>query len=267
MNKSDQLILENEDEMQEEKTIEEFLQDLGFGKAHLLLWSFFFLIPILKMSQLYLVLIIIPYLRCEWDLGTGFEAAIGSISHIVRAFTGAPLGGLADKFGRKRVLITAIFMFIVSGLCLATAPGKWTFLAARVLQGCAIGLCSHIPFVYVAEIASSEFKEIAVLAMAVSTHFGCVWVSVLSYLLLNTAGWRNMILIVTAPLFVVAAGLLCIPETPRYALVSSGKGKALKSLRNLYRLNGKVLPPDSLIECSTATGKVETRGKTFLVKG
>ena len=269
---ADQLPEEDEEEL-EEKTIEEFLQHLGFGRAQWLLWGFFFLIPIAKASQLYLVLILIPYLRCEWALGTGFEAAIGASAHIARCLTGIPLGGLADKYGRKRVLITALFTFVLSGVGAAVAPGKWFFLAARILQGFAMGICSHIPFIYVAETASSEFKEFAVLSMAVSTHFGCLFVSGLSFLLLNLVGWRNMMLIVTAPMFIIAVGLIFTPQTPRYALVSGGRREAIASLRTLYRLSGKLFPASyCLIECrnvTIVTGKTKARGnlKSLFTQG
>lgn len=244
--------------------IESYLSELGFGMGQFFIWGFFFLIPIAKMSQLYLVLIIVPYLRCEWNLTTEFEVAIGSVTHIVRALTGIPLGGLADKYGRKKVLICSIITFTLTGIIAASSPNKWVFLSVRVAQGFAMGLCSHIPFVYVVEVASSKYKEMAILSVAVSTYFGCVYVSGVSFFLLNSIGWRCMMVIVTVPMPLIVIGLLFTPESPRYALVSKGKEGALKSLETLYRLNGKVMPTICLSikgdENAVTHGKVEERG-------
>ena len=46
-----------------------------------------------------------------------------------------PAGGLADRFGHKRIFLIGIAVFTVSSLLCAVAPTLESLIAARVLQG------------------------------------------------------------------------------------------------------------------------------------
>ena len=49
-------------------------------------------------------------------------------------------GLLADRFGRRRVLLAYVVLFVVSGLCSALSPSFELWVAARWLWGCAEGM-------------------------------------------------------------------------------------------------------------------------------
>ncbi len=73
-------------------------------------------------------------------------------------------GGLSDRYGRKKLLILAGILFIITGVGVALAQdmaglGGFTwFVIFRMAGGVGIGLASNISPVYIAEIAPAEVR-------------------------------------------------------------------------------------------------------------
>src|SRR4051795_6309756 len=69
--------------------------------------------------------------------GTGRDALSWVLDgyFVVIAALLVPAGGLADRFGHKRVFLAGIAAFTVFSLACAAAPSLETLIAARVLQG------------------------------------------------------------------------------------------------------------------------------------
>ena len=230
------------DENIHKMTLEELLQGLGLGKAHFLIWSLQFLMAMMYLIVYFKTTILIPYLRCEWGLDSTFEAAIGSVYTVFVVLGGIFFGNLADKFGRKKVILATSLVMILGCILAAVSPNKWVFLCARVIQGACHGIGFPVIFVFAAEIASSEFKELAIFLIYMGAQLGGVFLSVMSYLVLNEIGWRYLIAVVSAPLVIVVIGLLLTPETPRFLLVSSKKEEALLTIKKYYKWNGRSFP-------------------------
>jgi len=72
---------------------------------------------------------------------------------------GATLAGLlADKYGRKKLLITAAIIFLVSSYATGAASGFTLFLIARFFGGIGIGVAADISPMYIAEVAPSHIR-------------------------------------------------------------------------------------------------------------
>ena len=67
-------------------------------------------------------------------------------------------GRLADRWGRRAVLIIAAVMFLLSALGAGAAGSFAVFIAARVLGGFAVGAASVMSPAYIAEVASARYR-------------------------------------------------------------------------------------------------------------
>lgn len=121
------------------------------------------------------------------QMGWAFSAgAIGLLP-------GAALGGrLADRLGRKRVLMLSVALF---GLFSLATTQVWNFeslLVARLLTGLGLGAAMPNLIALCSEAAPAHQRGTAVGAMYCGMPFGAVLASVIAILLPGETGWRHI---------------------------------------------------------------------------
>lgn len=127
-----------------------------------------------------------------------------------------PLGGLlllggrcGDRYGRRRVLITGLIVFMV-GLLLATlAPNAELLLAARVLQGAAAALAIPNTYALISSMRSTERRNRLFAAAAVAGSGATAGGAVIGGLVSDALGWRYVFLL-SSP--VVLAAVFLAPK-------------------------------------------------------
>lgn len=178
------------------------------------------------------------------SIGTGFNVASMLLGCAFGAFFA---GYLADKFGRRTLLIVSAVLFIASAWGSGIADSSSVFIFYRILGGLAVGAASVMAPAYISEIAPAEMRGRLTTIQQVAIICGLSAAFFSNYLLANAAGtstatlwmgyeaWRWMFWIELFPAALFAITLLMIPESPRYLVLSGNKNKA-KAV--LSRLNG-----------------------------
>jgi len=175
--------------------------------------------------------------------GIGFEVASMLLGCAVGAFFA---GRLADRWGRRAVLIIAAVLFLFSALGAGAAHSSLAFIIARVLGGFAVGAASVMSPAYIAEVASARYRGrlATVQQIAIISGLFCAFLS--NFLLAKAAGasteslwlgqaaWRWMFWMQAIPSLLFLILLLAIPESPRYLVVKGRKEQALQVLTKLY---------------------------------
>jgi len=179
--------------------------------------------------------------------GVGFEVASMLLGCAICAFFA---GRLADRWGRRSVLIIAAALFLLSALGAGAAWNSASFITARILGGFAVGAASVMSPAYIAEVASARYRVrlATVQQIAIISGLFCAFLS--NYLLAKAAGastsalwlgqpaWRWMFWMQTLPSLAFLLLLLSIPESPRYLMVKKRKDDALAVLKRLYGADG-----------------------------
>jgi len=175
--------------------------------------------------------------------GLGFEVASMLLGCAFGAFFA---GRLADRWGRRTVLIIAAALFLLSAIGAGSAQVSAFFIAARVLGGLAVGAASVMSPAYIAEVASARYRGrlATVQQIAIISGLFCSFLS--NYLLAKAAGvstgalwlgesaWRWMFWMQAIPSLLFLLLLLPIPESPRYLVVKKRNDDALAVLARLY---------------------------------
>ncbi|KAK2760975.1 hypothetical protein FQN54_002217 [Arachnomyces sp. PD_36] len=133
------------------------------------------------------------------------------------ALIASPVAGiLADRFGRKWVIIVADVLFIVGALWQSMSSKVWEMVAGRGIVGLAVGGASLVtPLLF---ITGGQ-----VIAYAVG------W-----FLSSTEKGWKWMVGLGAAPAIIQLAIVLFLPETPRWLVKAGIENEAAKVLHKVY---------------------------------
>jgi MFS family permease len=147
----------------------------------------------------------------------------------VGAFTA---GRLADRFGRRLLLIAAAVFFIISAWGSGVAGSSFEFVIYRVMGGLTVEAASVMAPAYISEITPARYRGALTAVQQLSIIFGLFSAFVSNYFLADIAGastaefwmgyeaWRWMFWIELLPASVFLLALMFIPESPRYLVIS-----------------------------------------------
>jgi MFS transporter, putative metabolite:H+ symporter len=214
-------------------------------------WLAFGLIAVMLMCELFdyfVVGYIVSAIAPSWRLTFG-QTALMLLSAGVGAIFGALGGGwLADRKGRKRVMVGAAVLCCVSAGSLAfIADGDWVmFTALRFFVGVGYGACGATQFALIAEYTPRAHRTLLTSSMGVPAGLGLLLASSVVSILFAQLGWRGTAMLGFVPLLVVAAIAWLAPESPRW-LMAVGRGEdAKRSARTMLDIPEDVetrLPP------------------------
>jgi SP family arabinose:H+ symporter-like MFS transporter len=179
------------------------------------------------------------FLRRQFAL-SNLQTEVAASSLLLGCLLGAASASMiGDRYGRKKSLIASAILFALSALGAAAANSVALFSAARLVGGLAIGLASVLTPVYIAEISPSKNR-----GTLVSLNQLAIVIGILSAYLVNwqvsrlgESSWRWMLAVVAIPSLAFFAGLLAIPESPRWLL---SRGRHNEGERILARIFGSV---------------------------
>ncbi len=197
------------------------------------------------------------------SVATGFNVASMLLGCAVGAFFA---GRLADRFGRRTLLIGASVFFIISAWGSGIANASLPFIFFRVIGGLAVGAASVMSPAYISEIAPahlrgrlSSIQQVAIITglfvAFLSNYFLADFAgSALSEFWLGYEAWRWMFWMELIPATVFFFALLFIPESPRFFAVSNNQPKAMEVLTKLF---GEEDAEVKLAEINESLGKHE----------
>jgi len=133
-------------------------------------------------------------------------------------------GPLSDRFGRKKVLILAAVLFLVSAVGTAVPRSIVAFILYRIIGGVGVGAASIASPMYIAEISPARIRGrmVSVNQFAIVTGFLVVFF--VNYFIAlqgdeawnNELGWRWMFGSESLPAVLLLVLLCFVPESPRW---------------------------------------------------
>jgi sugar porter (SP) family MFS transporter len=210
-----------------------------------------------------------PFFEPYFHLGRGLSEGWANSCALLGCLLGAMVAGaLSDRFGRKRLLVLAAFMFAVTSVGNGLATGFGVFVAWRMLGGVAIGLASNLSPMYIAEVAPAQARGRLVAINQLTIVIGILLAQFVNwglgrglpagasaeYIRASFYGqtcWRLMFGLTALPAVVFLLGMLFVPESPRWL---ARKGRAGESRGVLERVGGAAYAEAALadIEASLA---------------
>jgi len=177
------------------------------------------------------------FIRTEFALSPTMQGVVAGIALAGAAFGAAFAGSLADRFGRRLVLLVTGVVFVVGAVLAALAPTTSILLAGRVIVGVGIGFASMLTPLYLAEVAPAENRGALVSLNQLAITCGILVSYLVGYVFAQGGQWRWMLGLGALPGAILAGGMLILPETPRWL---AGHGRLAEAEAVLRRLRGVV---------------------------
>ncbi|OJJ44821.1 hypothetical protein ASPZODRAFT_101009 [Penicilliopsis zonata CBS 506.65] len=153
------------------------------------------------------------------------------------ALIASPLAGvLADKLGRRKIILLADLLFIIGALVQAVAPQVWVMIVGRSLVGLAVGSASLITPLYISELAPSHERGRLVTILCLFITGGQVVAYIIGWLFsTRSSGWRFMVGLGALPAIIQLVVLLPLPETPRWLVQAGSDIEAMDVLIKVFQ--------------------------------
>lgn len=177
---------------------------------------------------------IIAALAASWGLGAdqiGWLTAINSIGMAV----GAALAGvMADKFGRKAILLGTLVLFSIATGLSAFAAGFAVLCVLRFFAG--VGLGGELPVASTLVSESVPIKERGRVIVLLESFWAGGWLiaALISYFVIPEYGWRVAFIIGALPVFYAIYLRRAIQDSPRFTSQQAEKLSLIKRIQLIW---------------------------------
>jgi len=169
----------------------------------------------------------------------GLAMTIALIGCMIGACT---CGWLADKIGRKKLLIVSAMVFLLSSIATGAFSVFSQFLVARFFGGIGIGIASGLSPMYIAEVAPTEIRGKLVSLNQMTIVIGILAAQIVNWQIAEPIpadfspadiaaswngqmAWRWMFWAAAVPSVAFLLLAFFIPESPRWQAMGSEEGK------------------------------------------
>ena len=184
----------------------------------------------------------VPFYKITFGLDTGswiMGFSVGSI--IMGAIIGNIIAGpLADRFGRKLMLIFTAVLFGYSALASALTDSITFFISARIVGGLGVGIAILVAPMYIAEIVPRKLRGTLVTFNQLNIVIGISIAYFTNYYIQQNItdpdlNWRWMLGIEIIPAFLYFVLLFLVPRSPRWLMQIGKNEEAIKVLNKVNK--------------------------------
>lgn len=233
-------------------SVEQVLDQAGAGRFQRRLLGIFGLVWAADAMQVLAVGFTSASIAASFGISLPEALQIGTLFFLGMLIGASLFGRLADRFGRRRVLLVTVACDAIFGLLSVFAPNLFVLFALRFLTGVAVGGTLPVDYAMMAEFLPAKnrgrwlvilegFWAVGTVAVALAAWLASIFVPV--------DAWRWIFAVTALPALIGIWLRLWVPESPLY-LLRRGQQQELKSVLNaILRTNGRAeLPADTVVE-------------------
>jgi MFS transporter, AAHS family, benzoate transport protein len=196
----------------------------------------------------------IPSLLGEpgWGLTPAGAGRIGSLAFagmLVGALSG---GAIADRFGRRRTIVTSVLWFsLFTGLC-GWASSPETFGALRFVAGLGLGALVPSANALTAEFVGDKWRSVVATAMMSGVPIGGSLAAVIALRAIPGLGWESLYFFGFSGFVLAALVIAMLPESPAW-LRARGRVEEAGRIEATYGLSAPVATDEDMLHVTKAS--------------
>ncbi|KRF67828.1 MFS transporter [Bacillus sp. Soil768D1] len=226
--------------------VSEMIDEQKFNRFHLQILLCCIFIIICDGYDMFMLGTILPSLMSEWKI-TAVEAGLFSSYALFGMMIGALVfGPIADKFGRKKVILICTVIFSIFTFTSGFADTPTSFGIQRFVAGLGLGGVMPNLIAIITEYAPKKLRSTLVAIMFSGHALGGVVASLGAMYLIPNFGWRAVVWLGALPLIFMPILYKMLPESLNYFILKNQKSQLVDVL-NQVDVNGKYTANDHYV--------------------
>lgn len=158
-----------------------------------------------------------PLLKQQWNLGLAELAPVFGAGLVGLTIGSYVFGPVADRIGRKRVIVLSVVLFGVASLLTAAAPSVWWLVALRLVTGVGLGGGMPTSITLSSEFSPERRRPMLVTLMFCGFTLGLAFGGGVAALIMPAFGWQGVFVAGgVAPLVLAPVLWRFLPESLRF---------------------------------------------------
>ena len=204
--------------------IRQFLDEQAFGRYHLLVVAICASIVFMDGFDAQAMGYVAPSLTASLGIT---RAALGPAisSGLFGMMIGALMfGPLADKFGRRPILVMCTFIFGIGALLTATATNVQSLVLFRIWTGFGLGGAMPNTIALTSEYMPKKSRATSVMVMFTGFSIGAAVGGFVAAGLISRYGWKSVFIVGGVfPLLIGILAIVALPESVRFLVLKGGQ--------------------------------------------
>lgn len=202
--------------------IQDFLDKKKWSKFQTFIFLMMFLVAFFDGMDTAVMGYIAPDLIQDWGIQKSDIIPVLSAALFGAAVGAIVLGPLADKFGRKKILLLSVFVFSIGCVFSSFAQNLTQLEILRFITGLGLGAALPNAVTLLSEYCPTSKRAFIVNTMYCGFPIGAAVGGFCAAYIIPSYGWRSMLFICGAmPLVLAIFMVFLLPESARYLLLKN----------------------------------------------
>ncbi|WP_087974764.1 MFS transporter [Oceanobacillus rekensis] len=248
--------------------VREMLDEAKFNRFHgmVLFWCAFAII--FDGYDLIIFGSVVPVLIEEWGITSNQAGMLGSAALVGMMLGAFFFGPLADKVGRKNIIIFCIALFSIFTFFIGFATDIYQFGIYRFIAGLGLGGVMPNAIALMSEYAPKKLKSTLVSIMFSGYSVGGIAAAGLAIFLIPKLGWESLFFIGGIPLLTLPFMYKTLPDSPYILMAKQENTKVETILTKVNPAYGPIKGDRFTVdfpehEKGNSVAKLFTKGRAF----
>jgi AAHS family benzoate transporter-like MFS transporter len=219
--------------------VSEVIDNSKFNRFHALMVFWCAFIIVFDGFDLVIYGTVVPVLMKEWSLTPLQAGSLGSYALFGMMLGALIFGPIADKLGRKNVILFCVTLFSTFTALIGFSTGPTEFGIYRFLAGLGLGGVMPNTVALMTEYSPKSLKSTLVSVMFSGYSVGGMLSAGLGIILIPYFGWESIFFVGALPLLMVPLMYKFLPDSPQF-LVAKNKNEQISQL--LSKVNTDFTP-------------------------